>query len=328
MTFMTRRRVAVGLAAATGLPALALPASAQESWPAKPIRMVVPFPPGGGADFLGRLLAQKMSEGLRKPIIVDNKPGGATTIGSDAVAKAAPDGYTILMLLRDMALNPTLMSSLPFDTLKSFAWIGKIAEGPFVLVANPAVPANTVAEIVAMAKAKPGGVSYGSLGLGGFAHVCMEALLLSQKIEMLHVPYRGAGPALQAVVTGEVQLTLAALTGAIPFVREGRLKAIVVGDDKRWPQLPNTPSILEAGGGDTIRPQYYAFAAPAATPRAIIDRLNSELKQVLEMQEVREKLDQAGIGPKYSTPEQFAAQMADDVDYYAKLIKAIGIPQQ
>ena len=328
MSRVSRRRFAAGLGFAALAPTVGASAQTGPSYPEKPIKLVVPFPPGGGADFLGRLLAQKIGEGLKQPIIVDNKPGAATAIGSDAVAKAQPDGYTILLLLRDMALNPSLMTALPYDTLKSFAWIGKAAEGPFVLVVNPSVPANSLAELVALAKAKPGTLSYGSLGVGGLAHISMEAMAAHLGIAVLHVPYKGAGPALQAAVSGEIQVTLAALTGAIPFVREGRLRALAVGAGTRAPQLPDVPTIGEAGGGDTILPQYYALAAPAGTPPPVIERLNAELKRTLALPDVVEKLSQSGIATAYSTPDALAATMAGDVAHFAKLIKAIGIPPQ
>ena len=328
MTRLSRRAISVGLAASTLMPGASARAQTPGTYPEKPIRLVVPFPPGGGADFFGRLLAHKMGEGLKQTIIVDNKPGGATTIGSDAVAKAAPDGYTLLLLLRDMTLNPSLMVSLPYDTLKSFAWIGLAGEGPFVLVANPSFPGKSLSELVALAKAKPGTVSYGSLGLGGLGHISVEAMAMHFGINLLHVPYKGAGPALQAAVSGEVPVAIAALTGAVPFVREGRLRALVIGSEKRVSQLPDVPTIGEAGGGNTILPQYYALAAPAGTPPAVVERLNSELKRVLAMPDVAEKLVQNGIDPAYSTAEALGATINKDVTHFAALVKAIGITPQ
>ncbi len=328
MTRISRRTVAAGLVFSGVAPTVRVSAQAPAAYPEKPIKLVVPFPPGGGADFTGRLLAQKIGEGLHQTIIVDNKPGGATTIGSDAVAKATPDGYTLLLLLRDMALNPSLMTSLPYDTLKAFAWIGMVGEGPFVLVANPSFPGKSLSDLVALAKAKPGTVSYGSLGLGGLAHICVEAMALHLGINLLHVPYKGAGPALQAAVSGEVPVAVAALTGAVPFVREGRLRALVVGAEKRAAQLPDVPTISEAGGGNTLLPQYYALAAPAGTPPPVIERLNAELKRVLSLPDVAEKLIQNGIDPAYSSAEALGATIDTDVAHFAKLVKAIGITPQ
>lgn len=327
MSLVSRRFVAGSLAMSALAPALKVSAQTNPTYPNKPIRLVVPFPPGGGTDFLARLLAQKMGEGLRQAIVVDNKPGAATSIGSDAVAKAAPDGYTLLMLLRDMSLNPSLMS-LPYDTLKSFSWVGKVGEGPFVLVANPSVPVKSVAELTALAKSQPGTLSYGSLGVGGFAHVCMESMALHLGINLLHVPYKGAGPALQAAVSGEVALTLAALTGAVPFIREERLRPLAVGASTRAFQLPDVPTISEAGGGNSILPQYYGLAAPAGTPQPIIERLNTELKRAIELPDVKEKFAQNGITPAYSTPDALGTEIARDITHFEKVIKTGGITVQ
>jgi tripartite-type tricarboxylate transporter receptor subunit TctC len=327
MPFVSRRLVTGSLVASALAPALKAYAQTGQNYPTKPIKMVVPFPPGGGTDFLARLLAHKMGDSLGQAIIVENKPGAATSIGSDAVAKAAPDGYTILMMLRDMTLNPSLMT-LPYDTLKSFAWIGMVAEGPFVLVANPSVPIKSVADLVAAAKAQPGSVSYGSLGVGGFAHICMESMALHLGIKLLHVPYKGAGPALQAAVSGEVAITLAALTGAVPFIRDGRLRALAVGSSTRASQLPDVPTISEAGGGDTILPQYYGLAAPAETPRPVIDRLNAELKRALEAPDVIDNLAKNGLTAAYTTPEGLGTQIAQDIPRFGKVIKVVGITTQ
>lgn len=323
-----RLLIALTVTFAALVPAIDANAQTGTAYPTRAIKLVVPFPPGGGADFLGRLISHKMGEALGQAMIVDNKPGAATSIGSDAVAKAAPDGHTLLLLLRDMSLNPSIMASLPYDTLKGFTWVGKVAEGPFVLVVNPSVPANSVADLIKLAKHKPGTISYGSLGVGGLAHVSMEAMMRHAGINMLHVPYKGAGPALQAAVSGEVAVTLAALTGAVPFIREKRLRALAVGSDKRASQTPEVPTISEAGGGDTIFPQYYALAAPAGTPAPIVERLNAELKRTLEAPDIIEKLVANGLTPAYSTSAAFGAEMANDVTRFGKLIKEIGIQPQ
>lgn len=329
MPCLTRRTLAAGLAAAGFAPMPGARAQGAGAWPEKTIRMIVPFPPGGGSDFLGRLLAQKLSEGLGQAMIVDNKPGASGSIGADAAAKAAPDGYTLLMVVRDMGINPSIFTSLPYDTLKSFAWIAKVAEGPYVLVVNPAVQATTVAELVALAKAKPGAISYGSLGIGSMGHVNVEAFIRHFGINMLHVPYKGAGPALAATVSGEVSVSLAALTGAMPMVREGRLRALVVGAEKRVSLLPDVPSIVEAGAPvETLLPTHWGFAAPVGTPKPIIDRLNAELKRALALPEIAEKIAQNGLIPVHSTPEALAALVESDIAHFARLVKAIGIEPQ
>ncbi len=326
MSDISRRAFAAGLTASAMVPTQMAMGQAAHTYPERPIKIVVPFPPGGGADFLARLLGQKMSETLHQPMIIDNRPGAGTTIGTDVVAKAQPDGYTILQILRDLTLNPSIYATLPFNTAKDFAWIGMAGAGPFVLVANPAVPVTSIAELAALAKAQPGKISYGSLGTGGIAHICMESLKQHLGIDLLHVPYKGAGPALNAAVSGEVSMTIAALTGAIPFIRAGQLRPLAVGAEKRAIQLPDVPTIAEAGGADTILPQYYGFVAPAGTPAPIIETLNAALKRALELPDVAEKLVQNGIDPTYSTPAGMAEIITQDMARFAKLVKAIGIP--
>ena len=327
MPRITRRAFSAGLALAGVAPSTN--AGAQSGYPDRTVRIIVPFPPGGGSDFLARLLAQKMSDGLRQTVIVENKPGAAATIGADAVAKAPPDGYTLLMVVRDMGINPSIYKSLPYDTLKSFAWIGMAAVGPYVLVANPSFPAKTLAELVALAKAKPGTIAYGSLGIGSMGHINVEALKQHLDIDILHVPYKGAGPALQATVSGEVALTLAAYTGSLPFIKEGRLRGLAVGAKTRSKQMPEVPTIGEAGGGaETLLPTHWGFAAPAGTPAPIIDKLNAELKRALELPEVVEKIVQAGLEPVHSSPAELAKLVESDVAHFTKMVKSIGIPPQ
>lgn len=328
MSYVSRRTFTASLIS-TLVPAFKVSAQTGAAYPDRPIKLIVPFPPGGGSDFLARLLAQKMTDSLRQSIIVDNRPGAASTIGTDAVAKAAPDGYTLLLVVRDMGINPSTHASLPFDTLKSFAWIGMAAVGHYVLVVNPSVPANSVAELAALAKAKPGSISYGSLGIGSLGHINVEAMKQRLGIDLLHVPYRGAGPALNATVSGEVAVTLAAITGALGFIRDGRLRALAVGSETRVSQLPDVPTIGEAGGGaDTLLPTFWGFAAPAGTPQPFIERINAELKRALALPDVEEKLTQNGLVAAYSTPEALGTAMANDVAHFGKLVKAIGITPQ
>ncbi len=327
MPRVTRRTFTASLGLSVLAPAIG--ANAQATYPEKPIKVIVPFPPGGGTDFLARMLGQKMTEGLKQAIVVENKPGAAATIGADIVAKAQPDGYTLLMSVRDMGINPSIYKELPYDTLKSFTWIGRIAIGHYVLVANPSAPFKTVAELKALAKAKPGSISYGSLGIGSMGHINVEAMKQSLGIDLLHVPYKGAGPALQATVSGEVPLTLAAYTGALPLVREGRLRALAVGSQKRAAQFPDVPTIGEAGGAaDCLLPTSWGFAAPAGTPKAVVDRINAELRRVLVLPDVVEKIVQAGLEPSLGSAEELAAEMNDDVQRFAKLVKSIGIAPQ
>lgn len=329
---ITRRSVAAGLGAA-GLGAVAAApaviARAQATYPDKPIKLIVPFPPGGGSDYMARLIGPKITDSLKQPFIVDNKPGAAATIGADAAAKAAPDGYTLLMVVRDMGINPSIYKELPYDTLKSFSWICKVADGPYVIVANPSFQAKTVVDLVTMAKAKPGSISYGSLGIGTMGHINVEALKQALGIDLLHVPYKGAGPALAATVQGEVQVSIAAFTGALPHVRDGKLRALAVGSEQRSKHFPDVPTIAEIGGGtNTVLPTFWGFAAPTGTPRPIIDKLNAEFKRVFALPDVIEKLEQSGLFSTHSTPEELGTVMEKDVAHFARLVKSIGIEPQ
>ena len=329
MSLVSRRTFAMGLAVSALAPLSEAGAQTATAYPEKPIKLVVPFPPGGASDFAARVLAQKMSEGLGQPIIIDSRPGAGTTIANDVVAKAAPDGYTLLQVNRDMTISPSTYATLPYDTLKGFTWIGNAGFGPFVLVANPQIPAKTLAEFAAMAKPKPGSVAYGALAIGGMAHLNIEAMTRHLGIELLQIPYKGAGPALNAVVAGEIPVTLAALTGALPFIREGRLRALAVGSKTRAPTLPDVPTVAEAGGGeDTVLPTYFGLAAPAGTPQPIVDKLGAELARVMALPDVVKKLEDNGLVPAYSGASSFAKLVAADVEHFAKVVKAIGLQPQ
>jgi tripartite-type tricarboxylate transporter receptor subunit TctC len=329
MRLISRRALTVGIAASALITRAGARAQTGAAFPSKAIRVVVPFAAGGGADFMARVMAPKMGEALGQPVIIDNRPGAGTTIAADLVAKSPPDGHTILQVNRDMAISPSTYATLPYDTLRSFAWIGKTADGPFILAANPSVPAKSLIEFAAYAKTKPGTVPYGNLAIGGIAHLSMEGLMRHLGIELLQVPYKGAAPALSALLAGEISIALTSLTAALPFVREGRLRAYAVGLDKRAVQLPDVPTCAEAGGGtDTILPTYVGLAGSANTPRAIVDKINAAMKHALDAPEVVDKVLQSGFVPAYSTPDAFAATLTSDVAHFAKLVKAAGITPQ
>lgn len=329
MRSISRRALAAGLAASALIKRTRAEAQTSAAFPNKTIKMVVPFAAGGGADFMARVLAPKMTEVLGQPVIIENRPGAGTTIAADLVAKSPPDGHTLLQVNRDMAISPSTYVTLPYDTLRSFTWMGKSADGPFVLAVNPAIPATTLVEFAAYAKTKPGTVPYGNLAIGGIAHLSMEGLMRHLGIELLQIPYKGAAPALSALLTGEISIALTSLTAALPFVREGRLRAYAVGLDKRAIQLPEVPTCAEAGGGtDTILPTYVGLAGSAGTPRTIADKINAAMKHALDSPEVVDKILQSGFVPAYSTPDVFAATMMSDVAHFAKMVKAVGITPQ
>jgi tripartite-type tricarboxylate transporter receptor subunit TctC len=307
---------------------MAPPAFAQPpAYPTKPIKLVVPFAPGGASDLTGRTLAQKMSESMGQSIIVENKPGANGALGIEAVAKSPADGYTILLTDRgSLTVNPSLYAKLPYDPVKDFSDVGIATVGPYVLVVNPKLNVKSVAELVALSKAKPGTLNYSSFGIGSMAQLNLEAFNHRMGTDMLHVPYKGASPAAQAAVAGEVGVTIAAVPAVQGFIKDGRLRALAVGSDKRFAVLPDVPTMTEAGAPDDILvPTYFALLAPAGTPPAIVAKLNAEMKKALADPVAAERLAGAGLVAVGGTPEAMAASVKEDLPRFAALVKNIGI---
>jgi tripartite-type tricarboxylate transporter receptor subunit TctC len=308
---------------------LAIPVALAQmpAYPTKPIKLVVPFSPGGASDLTARTLAQKMSESMGQSIIVDNKPGANGVLGIDVVLQSQPDGYTILLTDRgSLTVNPSLYAKLSYDPLKDFSYIGIATDGPYVLVANPKLNVKTVQELVALSKSKPGTINYSSFGIGSMAQLNLEAFNHKMGTDMLHVPYKGASPAAQAVVAGDVGVTIAAVPAVQAFIKDGRLRALAVGSDKRFAVLPDVPTMTEAGAGnDILLPTYFALLAPANTPAAVVAKLNAELKKALADPAVADRLAGAGLVPVGSTPEAMAASVKQDLPRFAALVKQIGI---
>ena len=298
-----------------------------QTYPTKPIKLVVPFSPGGASDLTARTLGQKMGESMGQTIVVDNKPGANGVLGIDAVAKSSPDGYTILLTDRgSLTVNPSLYVKLPYDPVRDFSYIGVATDGPYVLVANPKLGVNTVQELVGLSKSKPGTVNYSSFGIGSMAQLNLEAFNHRMGTDMLHVPYKGASPAAQAVVAGEVGVTIAAVPAVQAFIKDGRLRALAVGSEKRFESLPEVPTMTEAGApNDILVPTYFALLAPANTPAPIVTRLNAELKKALTDRTVAERLAGAGLVPVGGTPEAMAESIRQDLPRFADLVKRIGI---
>jgi len=322
---VSNKTLSVILALATTLVTGA--AVGQAAYPDKPIKLVVPFAPGGASDLTGRTLAQKMGDLLGQPIVVENKPGANGAIGTESVAKAAPDGYTILLTDRgSLTVNPALYAKLPYDPVKDFSYIGIATDGPYVLVVNPKLNVSTLAELVALAKAKPTTLYYSSFGIGSMAQLNLEALNQKLGIDLTHVPYKGASPAAQAVVAGDVSVTIAAVPAVQGFIKDGRLRALAVGSDRRFSVLPDVPTMAEAGASnDILLPTYFALLAPPKTPQAIIARLNDAMKAALADPVVAERLAAAGLVSVGGTPEAMAASIRQDLPRFAALVKSIGI---
>jgi tripartite-type tricarboxylate transporter receptor subunit TctC len=300
---------------------------AQEPYPSKPIKLIVSFTPGGGADLTARTVAAKMSEQMKQPVVVENRPGANGLVGAGAVAQSAPDGYTLLLTDRGaLGINPSLYKQLPYDPTRDFAYIGVATVAPYVLVIDPKLPAKTLAEFVAYAKANPGKVNYGSFGIASMAHLNLEAFKSRLGVNLVHVPYKGAGPAVQAVVAGDAGVTISSPAAVLGFVRDGRLRALAIGAPKRSALLPDVPTLAEAGvDGDLLASTYFALAVPGATPRPIVERLQEEMKRALAAPDVSERLNKAGLEPVGTSGQELLELVKRDIPRFRKVVTDIGI---
>ena len=294
-----------------------------QAYPDKAVRMIVPFPPGGGADILGRIVGQKLSEQLGQPVVVDNRAGASGNIGAELVAKAPSDGYTILMgALTSHSINYTLERKiLRYDLKADLTPITIVASVPPVLVINPSVPARSLMELIAYAKAKPGNLSYGSSGPGSPQRLVAEMFKLRTGVDMLHVPYQGTGPVIIAVIGGQVQAVFEAVIATLPHIKAGKLRALAVTTAQRVPMLPDVPTATEAGLPNFDVSSTFGILAPAGTPKPIINRLNNELIKIVQLPDVKEKFLQQGAVSTFTTPEQAAQHIHSEIAMWAKVIK-------
>jgi tripartite-type tricarboxylate transporter receptor subunit TctC len=300
------------------------PAVAQ-TWPAKPVRVVIPWPPGGSNDVVGRIVMQKVGESLGQQFVVDNRPGASGAIGSEPVAKAPPDGYTIMVHSTTHLGNAHLYKKLPYDTLKDFAPVGTLAGQPGALATHPSLPVKTVKEFLALAKSRPGQINYSSSGNGSAPHLSMALLTSMTGIDLVHVPYKGGAPQVTALVGGETQASLATISTVIVHVKSGRLRALGVSSAQRSNILPDVPTIAESGVPGYEMSPWIGVYVPANTPKAIIDKLNAESNKALKHPDVASSLTNQVLDPLPSTPEEFAQRIRIDYEKYGKLIKAIGV---
>ena len=294
-------------------------------YPTRPVQIIVPFTPGTGMDILARMVGQKLSERWGQPVIVDNRPGASGNIGTDLVVKAAPDGYTLLITANTLVMTVSLYRNVPYDPIKDLAPVEKMAVGTMAITLNPSVPAHTLKEFVAYAKANPGKLAYGSPGVGTPQHLATELLKSEAGIDMLHVPYKGSAGAITGLLSGDVAMMSNALHAVLPQVKAGKLNAIAVGGPKRSRVAPDIPTFAESGYPDFDVDFWYGLLAPAATPKEIIAKLNQDITQVLNAPEMREKLSDQGLEPVTGTPEQFAELIRTDLARWAKVIKTAGI---
>ena len=303
-----------------------LPAAWGQAWPSKPIRIIVPFAPGGPADLLPRLIGPKLTEAWGQPVVVENKPGAGGNIGMDALAKAAPDGYTLVIGPNgNLVVNPHLYPNLPYDVFRDFTPVTLVASFSNVLVVNPEVPAKTVPELIALAKAKPGALSYGSPGTGSQAHLGGEFLKLMAGIDIIHVPYNGTAPAMRDLLGGQISFMFAQTSSALPQVQSGKLRALGVASARRSAQLPDVPTIAESGLPGFEAVSWYALLAPAGTPKEIVTRLQAEIARILQLPDIREKLALQGGEPVGNTPEQLSSMLKSESSRYADIVKRANI---
>ena len=315
------------LARVCAVAALALASAVHgQAYPSKPVRMIVAYPPGGGTDIVGRMVAQKLGEALGQAVVVENRGGASGNIGTELAAHAAPDGYTILMgNVAPNSINVSLFENLPFDPIADFAPVSLVASTPNILVVHPSTKARTVKEIVALAKASPGKLNFASAGVGSSSHLAGELFRTLAGAQIVHVPYKGAGPAMVDVLSGQVQLYFATMPAAMPHVKSGKLVAIAVTSAKRSPALPEMPTVAESGVPGYEASTWYGLLAPAHTPGPVIARLHDATVKVLRDAALREKLADQGFEPIGDTPEQFAAYIKSEIRKWGKVIREAGI---
>jgi len=319
-----QRRFFGAVAAALAL-AASFGAAAQPAYPDKPIRFIVPYPPGGGTDVIARIVQDRFAQQIGQPVIIENRGGAAGSLGTDIAAKSAADGYTVLFTLSSHTINPAIYPKLPFDTVKDFLPVGTVASLPQILVANLQFPANTVAELTALAKAKPGTIAFASVGNGSPGHLAGELYKLRTGTQLTHVPYRGGGPAVTDVMGGQVPLLWVSIPAAAQFVKQGRLKALAVSTTKRSAAFPDVPTMQEAGVADFDVDSWYAMFVPAKTPKPIVDKLNAALNAVVVDPAIKEKLLQQGSEGVGGTPEQLAKVVDAELPRWQKLAKEAAI---
>ena len=322
----TIRNHVVVLAIACGF--AGAPAIAADSYPAKPIRLVVPFAPGGGSDVVGRIIGLKLTEFMGQTIVVDNRPGAASMLGTDLVAKSPPDGYTLLLADLALTINPAYsVKQTPADPAKTFVGVALVAETPYILMVHPSVPAANIKEFIALAKAQPGKLNVGSSGNGGGLHLTLELFKLKAGLDLNHIPYKGGGPALSDTVAGQIQATFIGMGGSLQFVQNNRLRPLVVTSAKRSAALPNLPTLVELGY-DVVVTNWYGVVAPAATPKPVVKRLYDEIGRALAQPDVRERLTATGLEIAPQSPGQFQRLIESELKRWAQTIKDARIPTE
>ena len=318
MRALLRAAVAAGCAGAVAV-------AGAQGYPSKPVRLIVPYPPGGGTDIFARLVGAKLSEALGQPFVIEQRPGAAGVIGADAAAKSAPDGYTIVIgQASNLAINASLMKKLPYDPVRDFAPITRVAMSPNLLVVHPSLPVRSVKDLVALAKARPGAINYASAGNGSPGHLAAEYFRKIARIDVVHIPYKGATPAMLDVIAGHVSYYFTSPVSAQPYVAAGRLRQVAVTSAKRFPPLPDVPAIAEAGYKDIDMVAWWGLLAPAGTPPDIINRLHGTAVKALNAPDLKERLASQGAMVYTDTPAEFSAYIKSEIANWGKVVAASG----
>ncbi len=307
---------------------LAAGAAFAQNFPHKPLRMIVPSSPGGGSDIMGRFLAQKLAEQLGQQVVVENRPGASSMLGTDAAAKSAPDGYTLVIPPAAVSVNPSIFAKMPYDTLRDLAAISQVAESANVLVAHPALPVRTIKDLIALAKAKPGTLSAASPGISGTPHMAAELFKLMTGADVLIIVYKGSGPGSIAVMSGEVPLQFSTPPSSLPYVRAGRMRALGVTTKGRVPSMPEVPTIAESGVPGYEATQWFGLFTAGGTPTAIVDRLAQETARAVRSPDLKERMSAEGLQPVGNTPAEFSAYLRAEMIKWAKVVKAANIKPQ
>ena len=296
-------------------------AGAQDAYPSRPLKFILPFPPGGGTDILGRVIAERLSASLGQPVVTENRGGAGGNVGAEAAAHSAPDGYTIVLVAPSLAISPSLYSKLNYDPVKDLAPIGLVATVPNVMITNPAVEAKKLQEFIALARSRPGAMNYGSGGAGTSNHLAGELFNIVTGTKLVHVPYKGVNLAMQGVLAGEIQLVFIGIPAALPHIKAGKLRALALVAPQRSPALPEVPTVAEAGLKDFEVTTWYGIMAPSGTPRPIVSRLNAELVKIMHTPEVKERLAGMATDPLTSTPEEFAAYLKQEIAKWGEVVR-------
>ncbi len=305
------------------LAALVPLAASAQAFPTRPVRLMVPFPPGGATDIVGRLVAARMQDVWGQPVVIENKPGAGTVVGTDYVAKSAPDGYTLGFVVTAYVINPSLRGDMPYDTLKDLSGVTQISVQHLVMAANPSLPANTIPELIALAKKEPGKLAYATPGSGTAMHLSVELLKTATGIDLVHVPYKGGAPAQQDVMAGRVPILMDVLYAVQPLIKSGKIKVLALLSPARAPESPDYPVVSESVPGVSAL-SLVGIVAPAATPRDLVNRISADIARNVKSSDLTERMKQQGMEPIGSTPEQFDALIRAEIEKWAKVVKASG----